>query len=77
MTELLPCPFCGGEAIVVKTERCARYIECWDCGGRTEEFETDYAGSARDKATAHGTAAPTLYLWWRWGVDSRRVRYHG
>jgi Lar family restriction alleviation protein len=47
---LLPCPFCGGEGIVVKTERCGRYIVCWDCGGRTEEFETDYAGSARDKA---------------------------
>ena len=50
MSELKPCPFCGGEAIVVKTERCGRYIECWDCGGRTEEFETDYAGSAHDKA---------------------------
>ena len=44
------CPFCGGEAIVVKTESCGRYIGCWDCGGRTEEFETDYAGSAHDKA---------------------------
>jgi len=47
---LLPCPFCGGEAIVVKTESCGRYIGCWDCGGRTEKFETDYAGSAHDKA---------------------------
>ena len=53
MTEnLLPCPFCRGEAIVVKTESCGRYIGCWDCGGRTEEFETDYAGSAHDKAIA-------------------------
>lgn len=50
--ELKPCPFCGGEAIVVKTERCGRYVGCWDCGGRTEEFETDYAGSAHDKAIA-------------------------
>lgn len=50
MTKLKPCPFCGGEAIVVKTESCGRYIGCWDCGGRTEEFETDYAGSAHDKA---------------------------
>ena len=49
---LRECPFCGGEAIVVKTERCGRYIRCWDCGGRTEEFETDYAGSAHDKAIA-------------------------
>ena len=46
------CPFCGGEATVVKTESCGRYIGCWDCGGRTEEFETDYAGSAHDKAIA-------------------------
>ena len=50
--KLKPCPFCGGEAIVVKTESCGRYIGCWDCGGRTEEFETDYTGSARDKAIA-------------------------
>ena len=50
MTKLKPCPFCGGEAIFVKTKRCGRYVGCWDCGGRTEEFETDYTGSARDKA---------------------------
>lgn len=50
--KLEKCPFCGGEAIAVKTERCGRYIGCWDCGGRTEEFETDYAGSAHDKAIA-------------------------
>lgn len=59
---LLPCPFCGGEAIVVKTEHCGRYIECWDCGGRTEEFETDYAGSAHDKAIAAWNSRAELEL---------------
>ena len=52
MSELKPCPFCSGEVIVVKTAKCGRYIACWDCGCRTEEFETDYAGTARDKAVA-------------------------
>ena len=52
MSELKPCPFCGGESVVVKTAKCGRYIVCWDCGCRTEDFETDYAGTARDKAVA-------------------------
>ena len=52
MSELKPCPFCSGESIVVKTAKCGRYIVCWDCGCRTEDFETDYAGTARDKAVA-------------------------
>ena len=52
MRELKPCPFCSGKSIVVKTAKCGRYIACWDCGCRTEEFETDYAGTARDKAVA-------------------------
>ncbi len=52
MSELKPCPFCSGKSIVVKTAKCGRYIACWECGCRTEEFETDYAGTARDKAVA-------------------------
>ena len=61
--KLEKCPFCGGEAIVVKTERCGRYIGCWDCGGRTEAFETDYAGSAHDKAiSAWNRRAPSCEI---------------
>jgi len=37
---------------MVKTQKCGRYVGCLDCGARTEEAETDYAGSAYDKAIA-------------------------
>jgi len=47
---LLPCPFCGGEAIMVKTQKCGRYVMCLICEVRTEEYETDYIGSAYGKA---------------------------
>lgn len=50
MNDLKNCPFCGGKAEMVKTQRCGRYVTCVDCGCRTGEMETDYAGSAYDKA---------------------------
>lgn len=49
---LLPCPFCGGEAFMVKTKRCGRYVACWDCNIATDEYDTDDIGSAYDKAVA-------------------------
>lgn len=48
--ELKPCPFCGGEPIMVKTQKCGRYVMCLTCEVQTVEYETDYIGSAYDKA---------------------------
>ena len=52
MSELKPCPFCGGEAMMVKTQKCGRYVMCLTCEVRTVEYETDYIGSAYGKAIA-------------------------
>lgn len=37
---------------MVKTKRCGRYVACWDCNIATDEYDTDYIGSAYDKAIA-------------------------
>jgi len=50
--KLLPCPFCGGEPIMVKTQKCGRYVMCLTCEIRTAEYETDCIGSAHDKAVS-------------------------
>lgn len=36
-TKLLPCPFCGGKAEIVKNI-CAVYIRCKDCKSTTAAF---------------------------------------
>lgn len=47
MSELKKCPFCGGKAIWT-----GRYVQCYDCDIRTDEYSTDYNNSAYAKATA-------------------------
>ena len=44
MAELLPCPFCGGEAVMYHqsskyTDYDGNYIHCLECGCRTKLFE--------------------------------------
>lgn len=43
MTELKPCPFCGGQAEVEQhgTHRQSHVIACMDCGGRLETGEVN------------------------------------
>ena len=42
--KLLPCPFCGGEAVIYHqsskyTNRDGNYVHCMECGCRTKLFE--------------------------------------
>lgn len=39
MSELLPCPFCGGEAHITNFEVFGgvRYVICEDCGARMQK----------------------------------------
>ena len=44
MVELLPCPFCGGEAVMYHqsskyTDCDGNFIHCLECGCRTKLFE--------------------------------------
>ena len=43
--KLLPCPFCGGKA-----RWTGRYVQCYDCDIRTDEYSTDYNNTAYAKA---------------------------
>ena len=39
MAELKPCPFCGGEAVLVPTSTCSGYIACVGvCEMKTVKF---------------------------------------
>lgn len=44
--ELLPCPFCGGEAEIEQqgTNRISTIYACLDCGCRLETNETFHFG---------------------------------
>lgn len=42
--KLIPCPFCGGEAVIYHqsskyTNRDGNYVHCMECGCRTKLFE--------------------------------------
>ena len=43
MTELKPCPFCGGEAHVVETihGKTLPWVRCKDCGMETPMLDTE------------------------------------
>lgn len=45
MNELKPCPFCGGKA-----RWTGRYVQCYDCDIRTDEYNTDYNNTSYAKA---------------------------
>ena len=48
MTELKPCPFCGGEAVLCENTDYA-YVYCKECGSQTDE--------------SHGTAGAAVAAW--------------
>lgn len=48
-TDLLPCPFCGGEKIVDVYIRDGREMRCTSCGGSVRAFQPDASAQARLK----------------------------
>lgn len=48
MTELKPCPFCGGKAVLCENTDYA-YVYCKECGSQTDE--------------SHGTAGAAVAAW--------------
>lgn len=48
-TNLLPCPFCGGEAVVTRDNEDGNNgskVECVKCWISTEEYQTKYEADA-------------------------------
>ena len=37
--ELKPCPFCGGEAILVHLNEVNEYVECVDCNAESALYD--------------------------------------
>ena len=49
MSELKPCPFCGGEAIYIHTSTVSGYIHCISCHMATRKYWDDPMSEAADK----------------------------
>lgn len=64
LTELKPCPFCGGEAYLEDKHRAfikgqstrVAYVRCRRCNARTERFELQKYGGASHSAEAERLA---------------------
>lgn len=51
MSELKPCPFCGGEA-KLENESPARvsFVKCKDCGARTYKYRIAFDHASDERA---------------------------
>ena len=72
MTNLLPCPFCGGEALLCKSlhsvggiSHKAILVECNLCGCKTDEYVTDGCYGIR------GAFQDAIIAWNRRADDDR------
>ena len=60
MTDLLNCPFCGGEASQRwPNATTAHYIECAQCGARTSTNLASHGGSATDDWNRRASTTPS------------------
>lgn len=50
MTELKPCPFCGGKAEFCATCMDYAFVKCRECGAKTDNIAISYEYSAKDVA---------------------------
>ena len=46
--ELMPCPFCGGEAEMRKTAHWDFYVRCRKCGAKTAQHNQNEPGAVMD-----------------------------
>lgn len=56
MSDLLPCPFCGGARVNDHYIRDGRAISCLDCSGSVHAFQPNASQRAAEKWNARSSA---------------------
>ena len=61
-TELKPCPFCGGEAVLAATSSCSGCISCvGECRMQTDTFWDEPMITSKDQRTKWSEIAEKMW----------------
>lgn len=65
MTDIKPCPFCGGEAIHVIEGSTFRWrlVECGNCGARSGEVRAQTLGEGTPKEWETQARVDAIFEW--------------